>query len=100
MDTEKDELAQLAALKLRGTPAETIDMLQEVYQEQPDAVAKAAGLLQEGWTMTLSGHQNICIILRSANGDSEVLGHGSSILDAFEEVQRKTANFTKLSSSA
>lgn len=96
MDIGDDVPAQLEALGQSGTPKETIAMLQEVYDEQPDAVSIVLSLLVNGWTLIRSGEAAICVTLRSATGDHEVLGHGTNVLDAFEDIQRKTRNFSKL----
>lgn len=93
MDTE---LSQLEALRDSGTPEKTIAMLQDVAEEHPDGVAIVVSLLGNGWTMTPTGEQVICVTLRSATGHVEVLGYGSTVLDAFEEIQRKTRNFSQL----
>ena len=74
----------------------TIAMLKEVYDEHPDAASIVVSLLGNGWTMTPSGEHVICVTLRSQNGEHEVLGHGPTVLDAFEAVQLKTKNFSKL----
>lgn len=90
-----DELESLKhSLSLSGVPNSTLDVLEEVYEEQPAAVIQIAELLRGGWTIDVSGTQAISIILRSKNADYEVRGYGASKLDAFEELQRKTRNFT------
>lgn len=96
MEDDQDDVGRLIASQLQGKPPETIDMLTEIFQEHPDAVLTAMNLIQNGWSMIPTGHSLICITLRSCQGDREVLGHGNSHLDAFEELQRKTANFTRL----
>lgn len=96
MDGLDDIPAQLAALEQEGTPVETISMLQQVYEEHPDAVAIVISLLKSGWKIKPHGEQIICVTLRSPTGAFEVLGHGISTLDAFEEIQLKTRNFSKL----
>jgi hypothetical protein len=96
MDGTDDMLAQIEALAQVGTPPETIAMLKEVYDEHPDAASIVVSLLGNGWTMTPSGEHVICVTLRSQNGEHEVLGHGPTVLDAFEAVQLKTKNFSKL----
>lgn len=90
------ELGQLEALRESGTPENTIAMLREVAEEHPDGVAIVISLLGNGWTMTPSGEHVICVTLRSATGHIEVLGHGSTLLDAFEAIQLKTRNFSQL----
>jgi hypothetical protein len=92
----EDESIQLGALAQLGTPEKTIAMLQEIAEEHPDAVAIVVSLLGNGWTITPSGEHVICVTLRSPTGHIEVLGHGPSVLDAFEEIERKTKNFTQL----
>ena len=87
---------QLEKLASAGTPRETIAMLQEVYEEHPDAVSIVVSLLESGWTIVPTGEGVICVTLRSPAGDHEVLGHGTNILDAFEDIQRKTKSFSKL----
>jgi hypothetical protein len=86
--------AQLTALSSAGVPAETIAMLKDVYEEHPTSFFKAVYLLKEGWTMTPTGSHVICITLRSADGECEVLGYGPTNLEAFEDLQLRTANFT------
>lgn len=95
----EDEAIQLESLRELGTPEKTIEMLTEVYEERPDAVAIVVSLLGNGWTITPSGEHMICVTLRSASGHLEILGHGTSVLDAFEEIERKTRNFSSLLSS-
>lgn len=96
MDTVDNVQAQLEALGQAGTPEETVAMLQEISEEQPDGVSIVISLLAGGWTISRSGEAVICIALRSASSEHEVLGHGSNILDAFEDTQLKTKNFSKL----
>lgn len=99
MQEENDEYmtSQLSVLTSAGVPAETIAMLRDVYEEHPTSFFKAAYLLKEGWTMTPTGSHVICITLRSPNGDCEVLGYGPTNLDAFEDLQLRTDNFTNTS---
>lgn len=93
MDNESAEIESLLAPE---TPEATVAMLKVVAEEHPDAVAIVVSLLNNGWTMTPTGEQRICVTLRSASGHVEVLGYGPTVLDAFEEIERKTRNFTKL----
>lgn len=91
-----EESMQLEALRAAGTPDKTISMLEEVAEEHPDAASIVVSLLGNGWTMTPTGEHVICVTLRSPSGHMEVLGHGPTVLDAFEEVQRKTKNFSQI----
>lgn len=91
-----EESIQWEALRTAGTPESTIAMLEQIAEEHPDAASIVVSLLGNGWTMTPTGEQVICVTLRSPSGHIEVLGHGPTVLDAFEEVQRKTKNFSQL----
>ena len=93
MSIESSELDELRGV---GTSPETIAMLEDVFEEHPDAAAIVVSLLKNGWSITRSGENVICITLRAASGVTEILGHGSSVLDAFEDIQFKTRNFSKL----
>jgi len=94
------EESELENLRNSGTPAETIALLDEINQEHPDAASIVVSLLANGWTITAHGEQVICVTLRSADGQHEILGHGPTKLDAFEQIQLKTRNFSSLLSFA
>lgn len=91
-----EESIKVESLRQLGTPEKTIAMLQEIYEEHPDAVSIVVSLLGNGWTITPSGEQIICMTLRSPSGHIEVLGHGPSNLDAFEQIELKTKNFSMI----
>lgn len=96
MDSSYDIETQLAELSKSGSAPEVVALLKELYEEHPDSVSIVLSLLANGWTFTPSGESVICITLRSGSGSYEVLGHGSTYLDAFEDIQLKTRNFSKL----
>jgi hypothetical protein len=90
------ESSELDELRGGSIPAETISMLEEIFEEHPDAASIVVSLLKNGWSISRTGENVICVTLRSASGEIEILGHGSSVLDAFEHIQTKTKNFSKL----
>ena len=98
-DGDDDETIQLDSLRQQGIAESTISMLQEIYEEHPDSTAIVVSLLRTGWSIVPSGELVVCITMRSPTGHIEVLGHGQSILDAFEQIQLKTKNFSQLLSA-